>query len=113
MANPIVINQYNLSDFKYSDKAIWLPAKWSTPELRLPSRYKNIFIPTNQVAFKHVDNLLFIPAWLVKAIQDKNRLSQYKYEFPKPRLVLNVPDKSMWEDFKEMYPFVDIVSRRI
>ena len=103
------INQYKLSDFHISDKAIWIGAKWSTPELRLPPRYKNIFIPINQVAFKYVDNLLYIPEWLVESIHKNNRMSSYKYDFPRPILVHEVT-KEMWEDFRDMYPFVDIVS---
>jgi len=103
----MLINQYKLSDFNVSEKAIWLVAKWSTPELRLPPRYKNIFITTSQVAFKYVDDLLYIPQWLVDSINKEHRMDPYKYEFPRPLLVHDVT-KEMWEDFRDMYPFKNI-----
>ena len=100
------INQYKLSDFHVSNKAIWLVSKWSTPEVRQPSLYKNIFIPVSQVAFKPADNLLYIPDWLVESIHKNNATSLYKYQFPTPILVHNV-EKEKWEYFKSLYPFKD------
>lgn len=103
------VNEYDLRDFNLSEKAIWLVTRWDTPELRLPSIYKNIFIPRSQVAIKYNNKRIFIPDWIIVNIS--SQLGQYKAYIPVPDKMYTV-SKDNWEVFKAKYPFNEYDTKR-
>lgn len=103
------VNEYDLRDFNLSEKAIWLVTRWDTPELRLPSIYKNIFIPKSQVAIKYSNKRIFIPDWIIVNIS--SQLGQYKAYIPEPIKIYTV-SKDTWEIFKAKYPFNEYDTKR-
>lgn len=91
----ITINFYKKSDFNISEKGIWLVAKWRTPELRLPTRYKNIFISKYHVA-EYRDMVCIPQSTMDKALEDLD--SYYKVHIPTP-VISKEADYNKWNEY--------------